>query len=125
MLQVVETNLVAFDCHWILINEVSPTDMIHASRCVFMRLYFDLDKDPGPELFVLCSKENAILIFPPGSPFGVISCPTTYIVKRTFCVASVGKKKDLIHVHKSFLMHILKNIALENFGELLASSKYR
>lgn len=49
----------AFDCHWILINEVSPADMIHASRCVFVCLYFDLDKDTGPELFVLISKENA------------------------------------------------------------------
>lgn len=29
MLQVVETNLVAFDCHWILINEVSAMKMIH------------------------------------------------------------------------------------------------
>lgn len=28
MLQVVETNLVAFDCHWILINEVRPSFMI-------------------------------------------------------------------------------------------------
>lgn len=31
MLQVVETNLVAFDCHWILINEVSVMEMIYGS----------------------------------------------------------------------------------------------
>lgn len=31
MFQVVETNLVAFDCHWILINEVSATEMIYGS----------------------------------------------------------------------------------------------
>lgn len=50
----------AFDCHWILINEVSPADVIHASRCVCLCVcYFDLDKDTGPELFVLCLKENA------------------------------------------------------------------
>lgn len=53
MLQVVETNLVAFDCHWILINEVSATEMIHASRCVFVCLYFDLARHTGPELSVL------------------------------------------------------------------------
>lgn len=53
----------AFDCHWILINEVSPTDMIHASRSVFVFvcLFFDLDKDAGPELFVLSLKEKAVL----------------------------------------------------------------
>lgn len=32
MLQVVETNLVAFDCHWILINEVSAMEMIYETR---------------------------------------------------------------------------------------------
>lgn len=31
VLQVVETNLVAFDCHWILINEVSAMEMIYGS----------------------------------------------------------------------------------------------
>lgn len=29
VLQVVETNLVAFDCHWILINEVGAMEMIY------------------------------------------------------------------------------------------------
>lgn len=48
MLQVVETNLVAFDCHWILINEVSPTIMINASCCFLVCLYLDFDN-----LFVL------------------------------------------------------------------------
>lgn len=37
MLQVVETNLVAFDCHWILINEVSVKEIIYGSctGCAF------------------------------------------------------------------------------------------
>lgn len=41
VLQVVETNLVAFDCHWILINEVSATEMIYGSRkgCAFSSPY--------------------------------------------------------------------------------------
>lgn len=29
--QVVETNLVAFDCHWILINEVSIEEIMYGS----------------------------------------------------------------------------------------------
>lgn len=29
VLQVVETNLVAFDCHWILINEVGAVEMMY------------------------------------------------------------------------------------------------
>lgn len=41
MLQVVETNLVAFDCHWILINEVSVMEMIYGSctGCAFSSPY--------------------------------------------------------------------------------------
>lgn len=41
VLQVMETNLVAFDCHWILINEVSAMEMIYGSRtgCAFSSPY--------------------------------------------------------------------------------------
>lgn len=41
VLQVVETNLVAFDCHWILINEVSAMEMIYGSctGCAFSSPY--------------------------------------------------------------------------------------
>lgn len=41
VLQVVETNLVAFDCHWILINEVGAMEIINGScaRCSFSSPY--------------------------------------------------------------------------------------
>lgn len=42
VLQVVETNLVAFDCHWILINEVSATEMIYetCTGCALSSPYY-------------------------------------------------------------------------------------
>lgn len=51
-LQVVETNLVAFDCHWILINEVSVMEMIYGSSRgrVFISPYsFNYPGNTGPQ----------------------------------------------------------------------------
>lgn len=92
MLQVVETNLVAFDCHWILINEVSVTEMIHASRCVFVCLYFDLARHTGPELSVLWSRMQCSKVFCSSSPLvSFLPQQHTNWWLRTCCLTSVRK----------------------------------
>lgn len=138
MLQVVETNLVAFDCHWILINEVSATEMIHASRCVFVCLYFDLARHTGPERSVLWSRMQCSKVF--RSSFGVISSPTTHklmtknmlfdLSEKSLRCTTDKNKKDYIKCTSTehFQCNILKNIALDSFGEhqkQLAFSKLR
>lgn len=99
MLQVVETNLVAFDCHWILINEVSATEMIHASRCVFVCLYFDLARHTGPELSVLWSRMQCSKVF--CSSFGVISSPTTYKLMTKNILFDLSEKSLLCTTDKN------------------------
>lgn len=73
VLQVVETNLVAFDCHWILINEVSALAAIYESYTLcalcwpsffIFILWIFLTIDPKPLCCLPClgySRENLVL----------------------------------------------------------------
>lgn len=64
VLQVVETNLVAFDCHWILINEVSAMEMIYGS-CTWVVPSLHLVASVILEMFMVFDPElsNPILSF--------------------------------------------------------------
>lgn len=119
MLQVVETNLVAFDCHWILINEVSVMEMIYGSFCgrVFISPYsFNYPGNTGPQNslhWLAALKESAesksfstlpLLLFHPKTDKTWWPRTFCFISASNSCCAPRGGGRDTIKISYVFIL---------------------
>lgn len=119
MLQVVETNLVAFDCHWILINEVSVMEIIYGSSHgrVFISPYsFNYPGNTGPQNspnWLAALKESAepksfltlpSLLFHPEMDKTWWPRTFCFISASNSCYAPRGGGKDTIKISYVFIL---------------------